>query len=89
MRAAILAAGYGGRMPIHFPNFFHKTLHKNLNGNHITGSIIKSLVSNNINDIIIVTGYKRNQLKNHLNNSFPEVSFQFIHNDYMIKLKYF
>ena len=43
--------------------------------------IIKSLVSNNINDIIIVTGYKRNQLKNHLNNSFPEVSFQFIHNE--------
>ena len=56
MRAVILAAGYGGRMsPL--TNKTHKTLLK-VNGNHIMDLIIKSLVSNNINDIIIVTGYK-------------------------------
>ena len=78
MRAIILAAGYGGRMsPLTNKN--HKTLLK-INDNPIMDLIINSLLKNNINEIVVVTGYKERQLKNHLKNVFPNVIFQFIHN---------
>lgn len=79
MKAVILAAGYGGRMsPL--TKEIHKTLLK-INGDHIMDLIIKSLIDNNIKDIVIVTGYKEKQLKNHLINNFNDVIFQFIHNE--------
>ena len=79
MKAVILAAGYGGRMsPL--TKEIHKTLLK-VNGDRIMDLIIKSLIDNNIKDIVIVTGYKEEQLKNHLINNFNNIVFQFIHNE--------
>ena len=79
MKAVILAAGYGGRMsPL--TKEIHKTLLK-VNGERIMDLIIKSLINNNIKDIVIVTGYKKEQLKNHLINNFNDIPFQFIHNE--------
>ena len=57
MKAVILAAGYGGRMsPL--TKEINKTLLK-VNGERIMDLIIKSLINNNIKDIVIVTGYKK------------------------------
>ena len=79
MKAVILAAGYGGRMsPL--TKEIHKTLLK-VNGEHIMDLIIKSLIDNSIKDIVIVTGYKEEQLKNHLINNFNDIPFKFIHNE--------
>ena len=79
MKAVILAAGYGGRMsPL--TKEIHKTLLK-VNGERIMDLIIKSLIDNSIKDIVIVTGYKKEQLKNHLINNFNDIPFQFIHNE--------
>lgn len=78
MKALILAAGFGGRMsPL--TRHTHKTLIK-VNGERIMDRIIKSLVKNNIINIIIVTGYKEKELRYHLNETFKNVNFIFINN---------
>jgi histidinol-phosphate/aromatic aminotransferase/cobyric acid decarboxylase-like protein/choline kinase len=78
MKALILAAGFGNRMqPL--TNNKHKTLMK-VDGECIIDRIISGLADNNVNDVVVVTGYRHDELVQHLQNSFPATSFQFVHN---------
>jgi histidinol-phosphate/aromatic aminotransferase/cobyric acid decarboxylase-like protein/choline kinase len=79
MKALILAAGFGNRMsPL--TNNKHKTLLE-VDGEPIMDRIIKSLLLNNINKILIVTGYRSDELVNHVVNKFPNVQFEFVNNE--------
>jgi len=78
MIAIILAAGYGNRMRPLTDNE-HKTLLK-INNITIIDNIIDSLVTNSINKVVIVTGYRADQLKNYLLDNYNDVNFQFVHN---------
>lgn len=79
MKALILAAGYGGRMsPL--TNDTHKTLLK-INKVTIMDQIISSLFRNGIIDIVVVTGYKANELKDHLLKRHKTINFTFINNE--------
>jgi histidinol-phosphate/aromatic aminotransferase/cobyric acid decarboxylase-like protein/choline kinase len=78
MKALILTAGFGNRMrPL--TNKTHKTLIK-IAGIPIIDRIINSLVKNNINKIVIVTGYMADEIIKHLKTNFPSIEFEFIHN---------
>ena len=79
MKGLILAAGFGNRMsPL--TNNTHKTLLK-INGEAIMDRIVLSLIQNGINKIIIVTGYRAEELTNHLQKNFPKIEFEFVHNE--------
>ena len=49
-------------------------------GKTIICRIIDGLIENGIEDIVVVTGYRANELTNHLHECYPQLSFQFIHN---------
>ena len=78
MKAIILAAGFGNRMsPL--TNDTHKTLLK-VAGKSIIDRILDSLGRNNVIDIVLVTGYKNEELVNHVLSNYPGFNFQFVHN---------
>ena len=79
MKAIILAAGYGNRMKPLTDNE-HKTLLK-INNITIIDNIINSLISNSINNIVIVTGYRSDELKTYLNSNYENINFEFVHNE--------
>ncbi len=79
MKALILAAGFGNRMsPL--TNNKHKTLLE-IDGEPIMDRIVNSLLINSINKILVVTGYRSEELTSHLLNKFPNVEFEFVHNE--------
>ncbi len=79
MKAIILAAGFGNRMrPL--TNEIHKTLLK-IGEETIIERIINGLKDNSIRRIIVVTGYKEEQLKSFLLEKYPDLDFQFINNE--------
>lgn len=79
MKAIILAAGYGNRMrPL--TDSCHKTM-LTVAGKTIIGRIIDGLVENGIIDIVVVTGYRAEELTSYLNTTYPQLKFTFIHND--------
>ena len=73
MIAIILAAGYGNRMRPLTDNE-HKTLLK-INNITIIDNIIDSLITNSINKVVIVTGYRANELKKYLLCHSQEVAY--------------
>jgi histidinol-phosphate/aromatic aminotransferase/cobyric acid decarboxylase-like protein/choline kinase len=78
MKALILAAGFGNRMrPL--TDHIHKTLLK-VNGQAIIDRIVSGLVENGITRIVVVTGYRAEELTDHLRDRFSGVSFEFVHN---------
>lgn len=78
MKGIILAAGFGNRMsPL--TNDTHKTLLK-VNGEPIMDRIVNSLIHNGVTNIVIVTGYKEEELREHLLANFKQVHFEFINN---------
>ncbi len=78
MKGLILAAGFGNRMsPL--TNTTHKTLLK-INGEAIIDRIVSSLILNGINKMVVVTGYRAEELMEHLKMQFPEIEFEFINN---------
>jgi choline kinase len=71
MKAIILAAGLGTRLrPI--TNEIPKCM-VSVNGIKIIDKQINNLVSNGIEDILVVAGYKSDVLTSHVNNNFPFV----------------
>jgi CTP:phosphocholine cytidylyltransferase-like protein len=50
-------------------------------GKTIIGRIIDGLVENGITDIIVVTGYRAEELTSYLNTMYPLLQFTFINND--------
>ena len=79
MKAVILTAGYGKRMrPLTYTT--HKTL-LHIGRETVIERIINGLIENNINDIVIVTGYLKDKLIRFLLEKYPHVKFTFIHNN--------
>jgi histidinol-phosphate/aromatic aminotransferase/cobyric acid decarboxylase-like protein/choline kinase len=79
MKAIILAAGYGNRMrPL--TDSLHKTMLE-VAGETIIGRIINGLLDNGISDIVVVTGYRAEELKKYLSSTFSKVKFTFVHNE--------
>ncbi|MBN1982790.1 MAG: aminotransferase class I/II-fold pyridoxal phosphate-dependent enzyme [Chitinivibrionales bacterium] len=79
MKAIILAAGFGRRMrPL--TDSVHKTL-IDIHGRTIIQRIIDALLHHGIVDIIIVTGYKHDQLCVFVTGRYPDVKFTFIRNE--------
>lgn len=78
MKALILAAGFGNRMrPL--TDGTHKTLLK-IAGQPIIDRIVSGLIDNNVIRIVVVTGYRSEELVSHLTDTFPGVEFEFVHN---------
>lgn len=79
MKAIILAAGYGNRMkPL--TDVIHKTLLE-VAGKTIIERIIDGLIDNNVNEIVVVTGYKAEDLKKYLSTHYVDVKFEYVHNE--------
>jgi histidinol-phosphate/aromatic aminotransferase/cobyric acid decarboxylase-like protein/choline kinase len=78
MKAIILAAGYGNRMRPLTDNL-HKTL-LTVGDSTIIGRIIDGLVQNAVVDIVVVTGYRDQELKEYLLKSYSSLTLTFIHN---------
>ena len=73
MKAIILAAGYGNRMkPL--TNNIHKTLLK-VGNRTIIERIIDGLYENKITKIVLVTGYKADDLECFVTNAYPKITF--------------
>lgn len=78
MKGLILAAGFGNRMsPL--TNNRHKTLLE-INGEPIMDRIVSSLIQNGVLKIVVVTGYRAEELIAHLHNNFPDIEFEFVNN---------
>jgi histidinol-phosphate/aromatic aminotransferase/cobyric acid decarboxylase-like protein/choline kinase len=78
MKAIILAAGYGNRMrPL--TDDEHKTL-LSINGVTIIDNIIESLLVNSVYNIVVVTGYRAEDLKKYLLVKYKQVNFEFVNN---------
>ncbi len=79
MKAIILAAGYGNRMrPL--TDKCHKTMLK-VAGKTIIGRIIDGLLENKVRDIVVVTGYRADELTAYLKSTYTDLTFTFIHNE--------
>jgi histidinol-phosphate/aromatic aminotransferase/cobyric acid decarboxylase-like protein/choline kinase len=78
MKAIVLAAGYGNRMrPL--TDTVHKTL-LSVAGETIIDRIVSSLDENGVTDIVVVTGYRADELGAHLRTAHPQARFTFVHN---------
>jgi choline kinase len=78
MKAVILAAGIASRLrPLtdNTPKCLLKVGNKN-----ILELTIENLLSNNLQDITIVTGYLENQIRDFMKVRFPELNISYIHN---------
>lgn len=79
MKAVILAAGVGSRIrPL------TDTLPKPLlpvGDDTVMGMMIRGLQSVMIQDVAVVTGYRQQQIKDYLQQNFPDLHFEYIHND--------
>lgn len=79
MKAVILAAGVASRLrPL--TNNTPKCLLK-VGSKSILELAIENLIANKIFDIVIVTGYLENQIRDFLNVRFPELNISFYYNE--------
>jgi histidinol-phosphate/aromatic aminotransferase/cobyric acid decarboxylase-like protein/choline kinase len=78
MKGLILAAGYGRRMrPL--TDHTHKTLLE-VGGQTIIGRIMDCLIEHGIEQTVVVTGYRAEELEGWLRRNYPGYAFQFVHN---------
>lgn len=80
MKAVILAAGVASRLrPLtnHTPKCLLKVGSKN-----ILELTIENLLANNISEIIIVTGYLENKIRDFINLRFPDLNITFLYNEF-------
>jgi histidinol-phosphate/aromatic aminotransferase/cobyric acid decarboxylase-like protein/choline kinase len=78
MKAVILAAGYGNRMRPLTDNV-HKTLLQ-VGGKTILDRIVEGLRRAAILDIVVVTGYRKEDVEEHLLQRHADLRFRFVHN---------
>ena len=84
IKAVILAAGRGNRLG-DFGNKMPKCLIK-YKGRTLIQRALQILMNCGINDITVVVGFEKDQLKNHVKESFPDKIIKFIFNpDYLNK----
>ena len=78
MNAIVLTAGYGRRMqPL--SDACHKALLP-VGGVTILGRIVDSLLAAGVTDILVVTGYRADDIRAFLADRYPNVAFRFVHN---------
>ena len=78
MKALILAAGFGNRMrPL--TDVVHKTMLK-IGNETIIERIVNGLQANGITDIVVVTGYLADELKQYLLSRYGQINFTFVNN---------
>ncbi len=78
-QAIILAAGYGRRMrPL--TNHIHKTLLR-IGVRTVLQMIVDSLLEFGIERITIVTGYRENEVRAYLADTYPSIRFNYIYNE--------
>jgi choline kinase len=79
MKGVILAAGVSSRLrPL--TDLVPKCLLE-LGGKSILGMTLENLVANGIADIVIVTGYRENQIRGFVRSAFPSLNVEFVRND--------
>ena len=79
MKGVILAAGVSSRLrPL--TDLVPKCLLE-LGGRTILGMTLENLAANGIGDIVIVTGYREDQIRGFVRNSFPALDVEFVRND--------
>lgn len=78
MKAVILAAGYGNRMRPLTDNV-HKTLIE-VGGKTIIDRMIEGLSARGVRDIVVVTGYLKEDVEEHLRTRYTDLRFRFVHN---------
>ena len=78
MKAVILAAGIASRLrPL--TNHTPKCLLE-IGGKSLLERAIQGLLTNNIREIVLVTGYLQEQIVSFVQKKFPEVDVKFIYN---------
>ena len=77
MEAVILAAGYGSRLG-HVTDEIPKSL-ITIGGKTLLDRTLKILRRNNIRDVVIVTGYRRDKILEHLKEKYY-LNIRFVHN---------
>jgi choline kinase len=79
MKGVILAAGVSSRLrPL--TAFVPKCLLEP-GGKSILGMTLENLVANGIGDIVIVTGYREDQIRRFVRDTFPALDVEFVTND--------
>jgi len=79
MKAIILAAGFGRRMrPL--TDATHKTLLE-VGGRTVIQWIVDALLENGVRELIVVTGYRAEQLREHLAAVYPGLKIDYVHNE--------
>ena len=78
MKAIILAAGFGKRMRP-FSDHTHKTLLE-VGGRTVIQWIVDALVQNDVRELIVVTGYRAEELQSYIDRAYPELAIQYVHN---------
>lgn len=79
MKGIILAAGTASRLrPL--TNDTPKCLLE-IGGKTILARTLNNLIKNNINDLVIVTGYLEEKIKNYVKKNFPQLKVEFITNE--------
>lgn len=79
MKLIIIAAGQGSRLRS-ITDGTPKSLSK-IHGNTIIDTLLYNCKINNIKDIVIVTGYNSDQIKNYLNGIWTDLNIEFIYNE--------
>lgn len=80
MQVLILTAGLGRRMqPLTTSR--HKTLLEISPDQTILARILDSLTAAGLTDVVVVTGYRRDEVVNFLTKNYPDVNFTFVHNE--------
>jgi choline kinase len=79
MKGVILAAGVSSRLrPL--TDLVPKCLLE-LGGRTILGMTLENFIANGIGDIVIVTGYRDDQIRRFVRTSFPALDVEFVRND--------
>lgn len=80
MKAVILTAGVGSRIrPL--TDSLPKPLLE-IGGKTILGRMVDAILGEDIQEIVVVTGYRADQIKRFLHGSYPTISFHFVHNEH-------
>ena len=79
MKFIIIAAGQGSRLRS-ITDGIPKSLSK-VHGHTILDTLLNNCKLKNIKDIIIVTGYNSDQIKNYLKDSWTDLNIEFVHNE--------
>jgi len=79
VKAIILAAGLGNRMrPLTYTR--HKTLLPILD-HTILGRIVDGLLANDVRDLVLVTGYRADELRAYMSEQYAHLTPHYVHNE--------